>query len=120
MQIGPFTITKDNVEKAETVVKSWVGDPRVLLLVGFGLFVYFAKSVLTTEIELTIAGLVALHMICHTASHIVEIIGETKLRSERQRLAWTDGVLTAEEASVLDAAETVAKGGTATIIPPKA
>lgn len=107
-------------DKIETVEKSFIGSSRFLLVIGFGLFVYLAKSVFTFELFVLLAALAGLYVVCNTVTRIFEIKVEGQIRSERQRLAWTDGVLTAEEVEVMKAADEIAAGRPAVIKPPTA
>lgn len=109
----------ESADKVETVEKSWLASSRFLILIAFGLLIYFAKSVFTFELFVLMASVVGLYLVCNTATRIVEIIVEGRLRSERQRLAWTDGVLTAAEVEVIKSADEIAAGGARPIAPPK-
>lgn len=113
-------LTAPAANTAETVEKSFLASSRFLILIAFGVAIYFLKGVLTTELFLILGGLTALYIICNTVTRIYEIKAETTLRSERQRLAWTDGVLTAEEVEVVKAADEIAKGRPAVIKSPAA
>ena len=102
-----------NIEKAESklkesVEKSWLGSSRFLLLIGFALVLYYASSILTTTLWIVLASLVGLYMICNTVTRIFEIKEEGAIIRERQRLAWTDGVLTDKEAEALASADSIA------------
>lgn len=108
MNILGFSIDKAESKLKETTEKSWLGSSRFLLLIAFGLLLYFARSLFTTELWVILAVVVSVYMICNTLTRIFEIKEEGAIIRERQRLAWTDGVLTEAEAKALASADTIA------------
>lgn len=108
MNILGFNIDKAEAKAKETVEKSWIGSSRAIFLIAFVVLVYFAKSLFTTELWIIIASVLGLYMLCNTATRIIEILEEGKTIRERQRLAWTDGVLTDVEAKALESADRIA------------
>ena len=114
MNILGLNIEKAEAKFKETVEKGWLGSSRFLLLIAFALVLYYARSIFTIELWVILASLVAIYMICNTVTRIFEIREEGAIIRERQRLAWTDGVLTKEEAEALASADSIVARTTAT------
>jgi hypothetical protein len=114
MNILGFNVDKAEAKAKETVEKSWVGSSRAIFCIAFIAFLYFAKSLFTTELFIIAASVVGLYMLCNTVTRIFEVREEGKTIRERQRLAWTDGVLTDAEARALESADRIAERTSAT------
>jgi hypothetical protein len=94
-------------DNGESITKGWVGSSRFLVLIAFALVLYYARSLFTTELWIILASVVGVYMICNTVTRIFEIKEEGAIVRERQRLAWTDGVLTAQEVAALESADRI-------------
>jgi len=91
----------------EVIDHAFLTSSRFLVMVGMvGILLWLVLKGLTAPIVIIpIAAVAALYMIANTVTRVYQIKANAEIIRERQRLAWADGQLTADEASALKAAD---------------
>ncbi len=94
-------------EGNEIIEHGFLTSSRFLVMVGMvGLLLWLVLKGLTSPIVvIPIAAIAALYIITNTITRVYQIKANAEIIRDRQRLAWADGQLTAEEAATLKDAE---------------
>jgi hypothetical protein len=94
-------------EGNEIIEHGFLTSSRFLVMVGMvGLLLWLVLKGLTSPIVvIPIAAIAALYIITNTITRVYQIKANAEIIRDRQRLAWADGQLTADEAATLKAAE---------------
>jgi hypothetical protein len=94
-------------EGNEIIEHGFLTSSRFLVMVAMvGLLLWLVLKGLTAPIVvIPICAIAALYLITNTVTRVYQIKANAEIIKERQRLAWADGQLTADEAAALKAAD---------------
>jgi hypothetical protein len=110
-------LASEKKDGKEMIEHGWIGSSRFLVFVAIAaLIVYLAYKGLTDlRVVIPVTALAAVYILSNTVTRIYQIKANADIIKERQRLAWADGQLTADEAAALTAADANASSAQAAV-----